>query len=641
MRVITVLGPSQSGKTTLVRQLAHVDGHPHRTEVAGEVAVTQFAFLGEPWAAIDLAGGPEFARMAAGPLAASDLAVLCVAPDPDEAVLAAPYLRAIEASGVPAVVFVNKLDNPKGRIRDVVAALQAFSGLTLVLRQIPIREGGKVVGAVDLISERAWRYREGQASVLVELPPSEAAREQEARAELLEHMSEYDDALLAELIEDHVPAAGALFSIAQRETAETRLIPVFLGAAEHHNGVTRLMKALRHETPGVAALAARLEDATAVAFHAETRKHLGKCVHLRALGAPVVAGVVLGGATVGGLAEIGGKAGLVGIEPGEIAVAIKSDHLNAGQGLTAGAARALPDWARGPEPTLARLVTPVHDKDDARLSAALARLAETDPALRLGQDAGSGHAVVTVQGPMHLRQVLGRLAGEFGLEVRTAPPLPRYLETVSARVEEVCRHRKQSGGAGQFADVTIVLAPRGRGEGFAFDEAVKGGVVPRNFIPAVEEGAREALVRGPLGFAVTDVAVTLVDGKHHAVDSNDHAFRTAGRLAVKEALAKAGPVLLQPVARVTVHVPSVHAGAIVTMMSALGGQVLGFDRDPAFRGWDEFRALLPEAAQEDLATALASATQGCGWFEAAFDHYEEVFGRDAERVLASVKAAQG
>ncbi len=641
MRLITVMGPSQSGKTELVKRLAHLDGTPPKTEQAGHLTLSRFTFLGEPWCAIDMAGGPEYARMAGQPLLASDAVVLCVAPDPDEAVLAAPYLRAIEAAGTPCLIFINRMDAPKGRVRDIVAALQAYTSHAIVLRQIPIREGGQVVGAVDLISERAWRYREGLPSVLVEMPPAESDREKEARSDLLEHMSEYDDALLEDLIEDHEPAKGALFGIARRETQQSVILPCFLGAASHANGVTRLMKALRHEAPDVAALGARLGagKALAVGFHAQNRKHLGKCVFLRALAPGVAQGAPLGGATIGGLSELGGKSGHEPLAPGDVAIAVKSDQLNAGTLYSASAAQRAPEWAGAAPPALARLFTPTHEKDDVRLSAALSKLAETDPALSLAQDEATGHAVVRLQGPMHLRSALAQLADGFGVEVQAHPPAPRYRETISAAVEEAYRHRKQSGGAGQFADVVMTVAPVTRGSGFRFSEVVKGGAVPRNYIPSVEEGARDAMAKGPLGFAVIDVAVTLNDGKHHAVDSSDYAFRTAGRQGVKEALTKAGPVLLQPVDRVEVHIPSIYAGSMVSLISSLKGQVLGFDRDPACRGWDIFRALLPASAEEELVTSLGSATQGTAWHEAVFDHYEELYGREAERISKEHAAA--
>lgn len=634
MRCITVLGPSQSGKTELVRALAALDDDHPRSETAGHLTLTRFGFMGEDWCALDLSGGPEFARMGGAALLAADAAVLCVAPDPEEAVLAAPWLRAVEAAKVPAFIFVNRMDMPKGRVRDIVSALQAYTGHTVVLRQIPIREGGEVVGAVDLISERAWRYREGQPSQLVAMPKDLAEREHEARAELLEHMSDYDDALLEELIEDQEPATGALYEIARRETRTRDVIPTFLGAASHKNGILRLMKALRHEAPDVSALRERLGvgDAQAVGFHAQIRKHLGKCVMLRALGDGVKQGASLGGAGLGGLVEIGGRTGSGQLGLGEVGISVKSDQLDAGRVFTAGAALPVPDWGRGCPPALARLVTPAHERDEVRLSAALSRLAEADPMLSLGQDQATGHALVKLQGVMHERQVLASLAEDFGVEVTTGVPDPRYLETISSPVEEHYRHRKQSGGAGQFADVAITVRPGARGAGFAFAEVVKGGAVPRNYIPAVEEGAREALDKGPLGFPVTDLTVTLTDGKHHAVDSSDFAFRTAGRMAVREALAKAGPVLLQPIERVDIHVPSIYSGAMVSMISGLKGQVLGFDRDPDCRGWDIFRALLPASVEEELMMALGSATQGTAWHETAFDHYEEIYGREAERI---------
>ncbi|MCV2868573.1 elongation factor G [Defluviimonas sp. WL0002] len=634
MRCITVLGPSHSGKSELVKQLATLDGTPARVETAGHLALTRFGFMGEDWCAIDMAGGPEFARMAGAPLLASDVAILCVAADPDEAVLAAPWLRAIEEAGVPCMIFINRMDAPKGRVRDIVSALQAYTNHAIVLRQIPIREGGQVVGAIDLISERAWRYREGQPSTLVAIPKAEVDREHEARAELLEHMSDFDDALLEELIEDHEPATGALFAIARRETQDSVLIPTFMGAASHMNGVMRLMKALRHEAPQVDALKARLgqSDALAVGFHAQNRKHLGKCVFLRALAEGVAVGAQLGGDNLGGMTEMGGKSQVDRLPPGEIALTVKSDQLDAGKLFSSSAVHAAPDWARGCPPALTRIVKPANERDEVRLSTALSRLAEADPTLSVGQDEGTGHVAIRLQGPMHQRQTLAALAEDFGIEVTIDAPAPRYCETISSRVEEHYRHRKQSGGAGQFADVALTVSPVGRGEGFRFDEVVKGGAVPRNYIPSVEEGAREALTKGPMGFPVIDISVTLTDGKSHSVDSSDYAFRTAGRMGVREALQKAGPVLLQPIERVDIHVPSIYSGAMVSLVSSMKGQVLGFDADPAFRGWDIFRALIPASATEDLVMALGSSTQGTAWHETEFDHYEEIYGKEADKI---------
>ncbi|KPQ08255.1 MAG: elongation factor G [Rhodobacteraceae bacterium HLUCCA12] len=646
MRCITVLGPSQSGKSTLVRQLAALDGDAVATETLDPVTLTTFGYLGERWCALDLPGGAEGAVLGQGALMASDAAVLVVPPDPAAAMLCAPYLRAIEASGTPCLLFVNRMDTAEARVRDIVSELQAYSNHTIVLRQIPIREGEQVIGAVDLISERAWRYRDGQQSALVELPSGPVAeREAEARAALLEHMSDYDDALLEQLIEDRAPATGALFAIASRETHDNVLIPAFLGAAERANGLTRLMKALRHETPDCGALRARLADAggtapLAVAFQATVRRHLGKVVAIRALAPGIAAGQPLGGSGLGALQAIGGGAlGSTALAPGAVALAVKSDQLRAGHPADAAALLPTPDWAVRQPPMLARVLIPGSERDEVRLSAALARLSETDPFLALTTEEETGQPVLQVQGPQHLRRVLAMLDADFGLVVDTRAPRVGWRETIAGQATIRYRHRKQSGGAGQFADVALSVAPLPRGTGFRFDETVKGGAVPRNYIPAVEEGARDAMERGPMGFRVVDIAVTLTDGKHHPVDSSDHAFRTAGRMGTRDALAAAGPLLLQAIDRVDIHVPSVVSGALVGLVSGLKGQILGFDRDPGFRGWDLFRATLPAAARDDLLSALASATQGTAWVEAGFDHYEEVYGKEADAISKTRLAA--
>jgi elongation factor G len=645
MRAVAFLGPSQSGKTEVVARLAALEGGTAAREGTGPLALSLFSFMGERWAALDLAGGADWAGMAGPVLMAADAAVVVVPPDPEAAPLAAPYLRAVERAGMPGLIFVNRMDTCTARLRDLVAALQTYSGHVLTLRQVPIREGGRVVGAVDLISERAWRYRDGAASQMIELPAELLEREHEAREDLLEHMADFDETLLEELVEDRVPPSDALFAIAAREFASAEVVPVLMGSAAHRNGMMRLMKALRHETPAVEVLRERLAQAgttpDAVAFHAETRRHVGKLAFLRALAGGIAQGARLAGGSVGGLQTPGshGPAGTLG--PGEIALAVKAEQLAAGRAMSAEDLLPRPDWAAPLPPMLARKIVPRTERDDVRLSAALARIVENDPALAVQTAEEGGEAILRVQGPMHLRRVLSQLEDDFGVPVTDLPPGGNWRETVTGRAEIRHRHKKQTGGAGQFAEVAIVLEPRPRGEGFAFAETVKGGAVPRNYIPAVAAGAEDGMVRGPLGFRVVDVGVTLTDGKHHAVDSSEHAFRTAGRAAVREALEAAHPVLLQGIERVEVHVPSVFTGQLIPLTSTLKGQVLGFEADPAQRGWDLFRALLPAAALEDLHASLAATTQGTAWFETRFDHYEEFYGREAEAISRARLEAVG
>ncbi|MBK1634297.1 elongation factor G [Rhodovulum adriaticum] len=635
MRCFTILGPSQAGKTTLLNALSALEGRATAATFTDALSVRQFTYLDEPWAGFDITGGPDYLGQAGEALAASDAAVLCVGPDPQAAVLAAPYLRLVEESGVPCFVFINKMDLMDARIRDIVGALQAYAQHHIILRQAPIRDAeGHVTGAVDLISERAFQYQEGQPSRLVEIPAHVQDREQEARADLLEHLADYDDHLMEELIEDRDPAPEEIYSVLAEAHRDNRVMAAYLGAAGHGNGLTRLMKALRHEAPGMSVLRARLRvaDPLAIGVAADTKRHVGKSILIRALGTGIQHAAPLAGDTIGNLSGIDGKPVAEPLAPGTLAVAVKSDHLNPGLAYTAQDSTPLPGWTHGRPPAYARLLSPANERDDARLSAALARMAASDPGMETTQDPATGQLLVWLQGPIHLRRVLAKLAEDFGIAAEEHPVSGIYRETITKPVDTHHRHRKQSGGAGQFADVQVTVRPQGRGAGFAFDETVKGGAVPRNYIPAVEAGAQEAMVRGPLGFPVVDVAVTLTDGKHHAVDSSDHAFRTAARNGVREALEQAGAVVLQPIDRVDIHVPSVYSGSLVALASSLKGQVLGFEAHPRARGWDVFQALIPAAAKEELFQALGGLSHGTAWFEARFDHYEELHGKEADRV---------
>ena len=640
-RTIAVLGASNTGKSTLVDRMCALEGQPQPAAAPGELRVCGFTLLGEGWQAIDTPGSIEFLHVAADALLAADAAVICVGPDPAAAVLASPYLHAAEAAGTPAILFVNRIDEATGRVRDIVAALQEYARHPIILRQIPIRDGEQVTGAVDLVSERAWAYQEGAPSKLVEIPAGLLDREHEARDGLLEALSEHDDHLLEELIEDKAPPSAEVYDICARALREGRVIEALIGSAGHGNGIVRVLKALRHEAPAPSALRDRLQEQAglgeaplAVVFASAHRKHVGKTLLLRAL-APLAAGQALGGRAPGQLtpADPRDTRHLDAVAEGEIVSAVKAEHLAAGRIATADALHDAPAWHR-PQPAMAqRILAPTSERDGVKLSGALASLAEGDGALTVTQDPATGGALVGIQGPLHLRVLRQRLKETFGMEVEEVIPEPAYCETIAKSQETAYRHKKQTGGAGQFADVRLIVAPAPRGTGFAFSEVVKGGAVPRNYIPAVETGARDAMERGPLGFPVVDVSVTLTDGQAHAVDSSDMAFRIAGRQGTKEALKSAGAVLLQPVFKVTIHAPAMFTGALGPIVSSHSGQVLGFDTDPSAAGWERYDALVPGGSLAGIANDVRSATQGVGWFEQAFDHYEELHGKAADRIV--------
>ena len=348
MRVFTVMGPSQSGKTTLVRALAGLEGKPTKKhEAAGVASLQPFSFMGEDWAAIDVIGSPENLAQAGPALAASDAAVVCVPADAEAAVLSAPYLRMVEEAGVPAFLFVNRMDQASDRVADIMAALQTYCSHNIILRQVPIRDAGQVVGAVDLISERAWEYQDGRPSALIEMPREIVKREAEARAEMLETLADFDDDLLKELIEDQQIMAKEIYDVATRVLQHSDVIPAFLGAAEYCNGVMRLMKSLRHEAPQVEQTLRRISpggNVVAVGCMAELVKHLGKSVLLRAMSQDCTSGSEVGGDALGGLSMIA-RGGNGSLSAGDLGKVVKSDHLKLGYAYLQDGTRALPSWA--------------------------------------------------------------------------------------------------------------------------------------------------------------------------------------------------------------------------------------------------------------------------------------------------------
>lgn len=627
MRVFTIIGPSQSGKTTLAAAVASIDGKPGKAvTVKGVGTILPFSFMNEDWAVIDMDGGTENLSHAGPTVAASDAAVLCVSADAGAADLAALYMRLLEESDVPSIIFVNRVDSAMSRISEIAAALQTYCSHHILLRQIPLRERGEIVGTVDLISERAWKYNESAPSALIEIPLTMLDREADARNALLETLADFDDSLLEQLIEDRKPLTDDIYNVATQTVQHHDLVPLLLGSAEHKNGLVRLMKSLRHEAPDVARARARLSKggkAIATGVMADQVKHLGKMIVVRALQGTLGGGNPVASAVLGGLTDI--VSGQDSVPEGGLGIAVKSDHLSLGKSFSSEAVLSLPGWALSHTPNYRRIVTPSHERDEARLSGALERLREIDPALRIGVDPFSGHAILEAQGPQHFKRILGMLRERFGINVEEAVVPPALRETIVKPVRHIHRHRKQSGGAGQFADVQIDIRPRDRGEGFLFDDIVKGGAVPKNYIPSVQAGAIDALEQGPNGYSVVDVGVTLVDGKHHSVDSSDFAFRMAGRTAVREAVALAGTVILQPIMKVRIHVPSVYSGGLVPVVGGLKGQILGFEGHEFAAGWDVFEAMLPTASYDALGNTLASATRGTAWFDAKFLHYTEVY----------------
>jgi elongation factor G len=655
-RCIALVGPFQSGKTTLLEAIlartaaipragsvdagtsvgdASAEARHHKMGVGLTAATT--SFMGESYTFIDCPGSIEFAHDMRAAIPAVDAAVVVCEADEKKLPQLQIILRELEDLGIPRFLFLNKIDRANKRIRETLATLQPASRIPLVLRQIPIWNGDLIAGFVDLALERAFVYREHKASEVVTLEGGDLDREKEARFSMLEKLADHDDAVFDDLA---------------RELREGLICPVLLGSAARENGVLRLMKALRHEAPGVDATAKRLgasspKDALAYVFKTMHLQHGGKLSLTRLLAGRLEDGATLQSSS----GELGRLSGILAVsgahdtkrafaEAGDMVALGKLDTIKTGDTVSSGktAPAALVSIEPSP-PVLALALAATDRKDDVKLGQALLRLNEEDPSLSMIHNAQTHDIVLWGQGEMHLRVALERLRDRFGVNVKSQAPAIGYQETIRKSITQRGRHKKQSGGHGQFGDVVLDIKPMPRGGGFEFHEKVVGGAVPRNYIGAVEEGVVDGLTRGPLGFPVIDVQVTLTDGSYHSVDSSDLAFRTAARIGVSEALPQCQPVLLEPIHVVEIVCPTDATAKINAILSGRRGQILGFDTREGWSGWDRVRAMMPEAEIGELIVELRSATAGAGSFTRAFDRMAEVTGRAADQIIAAHRVA--
>jgi elongation factor G len=665
------VGPFQSGKTTLLEAIlartgaiskagsvdqgtsvgdASAEARQHRMGVGLSAATT--SFMGEAYTFIDCPGSIEFAQDMRSAISAVDAAVVVCEADERKLPQLQIILRELEDLNVPRFLFLNKIDKANKRVRETLATLQPASRTPLVLRQIPVWNGDLIAGFVDLALERAFVYREHMASEVVQLDGGDLDREKEARFSMLEKLADHDDALMEQLLEDIPPPRDAVFDDLARELREGQICPVLLGAAARGNGVLRLMKALRHETPGIKETAKRIgvadsKEALAYVFKTMHLQHGGKLSLARVLtgrfedGAAVQASSGEAGKISGILAVTGAQeTKRASAETGDTVALGKLDAVKTGDTLTTSkiAPPSLVNIAPA-APVLAMALAAGDRKDDVKLGQALIKLNEEDPSLIFVNNPRTHETVLWGQGEMHLRVALERLHGRFGISVKSHPPAVGYQETIRKPATQRGRHKKQSGGHGQFGDVLLEITPLPRGSGFVFVDKIVGGAVPRNYIGAVEEGVADGLARGPLGFPVIDVQVTLTDGSYHSVDSSDQAFRTAARIGISEALPKCQPVLLEPIHVVEIVCPSEATAKINAILSARRGQILGFDTREGWTGWDCVRAMMPEAEIGDLIVELRSATAGAGSFTREFDRMAEVNGRAADQIIAARRAA--
>jgi elongation factor G len=671
-RCVALVGPFQSGKTTLLEAIlarsgaiarqgtieagntvgdASKEARHHRMSIELTAATT--SFMGDNYTFLDCPGSVEFIHDMRAALPAVDVAVVVCEMDEKKLPQLQLLLRELEDNKIPRILFVNKIDKADAGVHDVLTLLQPASRTKLILRQIPTFSGDIITGFVDLALERAFVYKEHAPSEIVPLEGDAAGQEKTARFSMLETLADHDDALMERLLEDIEPPRDLVFDDLTRELRDGLVCPVLMGTATRANGVLRLLKALRHEAPGIVETAKRLgigNNAEAIAYVLKTQHtaHGGKMSVVRVLSGQVTDGTTF----ITGEGEVGRVAGvskLLGTSSekrpnaglGDTVALAKLDKAKTGDTLTAGkeAHRAIATIAPQP-PVLAIAIAAKERKDDVKLGLALAKLAEEDPSITIVHNPETHEVVLWGQGEMHLRVATEHLGDRYGVGIEKRHPSVGYRETIRKSVVQRGRHKKQSGGHGQYGDVVLEIKPLPRGAGFVFEDKITGGVVPRNYIPSVEEGIIDALKHGPLGFPVADLSVALIDGSYHTVDSSDMAFRTAGRIGIAEGLPQCQPVLLEPIHLVEIVCPSEAATKINALLSGRRGQILGFDTRDGWDGWDVVRAKMPESEIGDLIVEIRSATAGAGTFTFKFDHMAELTGRVADQIIAARRAAE-
>lgn len=671
VRNVALVGHGGSGKTTLAEALLHVGGAINRMGSVEQgttvfdyeeeeiergislgLAVATVDWKGTRVNIIDAPGATEFSGDARAALRAADLALFAVSAVDGVEVQTEALWKLAGEEGIPRAIVITKLDRERADYGRVLGELRSSFGKTVAPIQVPIGSEDSLRGLVRVASERAYVYEGSTDGKLVDLPDEVADLVHTAHTGLIETVVETDDQMMEAYFEGTEPTRDQVVDTIHHGIIAGEINPVLVTSAEKLIGIDILFEFINDYGPsplerslpplrkGEAMSPSADGPIVAYVFKTFSDPFVGRISLFRIYSGTVKADQELelargGKVRLHNLFKLQGKDhhDVSELPVGGIGAVAKVDDLHPGDTLRSPGMDVDIEPVTYPAPVTELAIAPHSHQDDEKMSTALHRIEESDPTIRVSRRAETGETILAGLGDTHLEVTLARIERMFGVEIDGTTPSIPYRETIQATAEAEGKHKKQSGGRGQFGVAFVRFSPLPRGKGYEFIDSIKGGSIPRGLIPAVDKGIREALERGILaGYPVVDVAAEVYDGKYHAVDSDEMSFRMAGIQAVRAAAEKLRPVLLEPVMAVTVTAPEEHLGDVMGDINSKRGKVLGMEGEGSLR---VVRAEVPMAEMQHYAAELRSMTSGRGTFEMDFDHYEEVPHNEAQAVIAA------
>jgi len=677
IRNVALVGHSGAGKTTLAEALLYragtiqrlgsvedgttvtdFDPEEHARGMSLSLALAPFEWKGFKINLIDTPGYADFIGDVHAAMRVADLAVFVVSAVEGVEVQTEYAWGVAEDHGVPRMIFINKLDKERASFDRTLAQLKDRFGAGIAPIELPIGEQADFHGVADLFRDKAYVYDSGHAEE-AEIPESMSDREHEVHDNLVEGIVVADDDMLERYLDGDIPSVDELEHTMAHGIAAATVFPVVCGSATGPIAVDRLADFITElgpapsDRPPMAVTAGNQTievpsdpsgDPLAFVFKTIADPYVGQISLMRIRSGTLKPDIVLSNSRSGSDEKLSKIATMIGKETelfdsapaGDIVAVAKLTDTATGDTLTPRHKPVTLPLVDQPEPVLATAVTAKTQADEDKLANALRRILAEDPALLLARNSETKQTLLWGMGETHLTITLERLERKFGVAVETERPKVPYRETITRTAEAEGKYKKQTGGHGQFGVCFLRVSPLPRGEGFAFVDEVRGGSIPRQFIPAVEKGVNETMSdAGVRGFPVVDVQVAVYDGKYHSVDSSEMSFKMAGRLGFKAAMEQAGPVLLEPISQVKVTVPADYQGDVMGDLSSRRGQLQG--TEAASGGRQLITALVPTSEIMNYAIDLRSLTQGWGQFTAIHEHYQEMPAHMADQVVKELE----